>query len=57
MNVELAKAARDRGLPLTIDAEEQDRLDITLEMFGQAYADPALVGWNGLAARSERSPR
>ena len=46
--VELAKAARDRGLPLTIDAEEQDRLDLTLEMFGMTYADPALAGWTGL---------
>ena len=46
--VELAKAARDRGLSLTIDAEEQDRLDLTLEMFGQTYADPALAGWSGL---------
>lgn len=46
--IELAKAARDRGLSLTIDAEEQDRLDLTLEMFGQAYADPALAGWTGL---------
>lgn len=46
--VELAKAARDRGLSLTIDAEEQDRLDLTLEMFGQTYAHPALAGWTGL---------
>ena len=46
--VALAKAARAHGLPLTIDAEEQDRLDLTLEMFGQTYADPALAGWTGL---------
>ena len=46
--VELAKAARDRGLPLTIDAEEQDRLDLTLDVFGHTYADPALAGWSGL---------
>ena len=46
--VELAKSARARGLPLTIDAEEQDRLDLTLEMFGQTYVDPALAGWGGL---------
>ena len=46
--VELAKAAKAHGLSLTIDAEEQDRLDLTLEMFGQTYANPALTGWTGL---------
>jgi RHH-type transcriptional regulator, proline utilization regulon repressor / proline dehydrogenase / delta 1-pyrroline-5-carboxylate dehydrogenase len=45
--VELAKAAREHGLSLTIDAEEQDRLDLTLEMFGQTYLHPALAGWTG----------
>src|SRR5690606_28317657 len=30
--VELAVAARARGIGLTIDAEEQDRLDVTLEL-------------------------
>jgi RHH-type transcriptional regulator, proline utilization regulon repressor / proline dehydrogenase / delta 1-pyrroline-5-carboxylate dehydrogenase len=46
--VELAKAAREHGLSLTIDAEEQDRLDLTLEIFGQTYLHPSLVGWTGL---------
>ncbi len=46
--VDLAIAAREAGLPLTIDAEEQDRLDLTLEMFGQTYLHPALQGWSGL---------
>src|SRR6185436_17325804 len=32
----------------TVDAEEQDRLDLTLSLFGQAYLDPALSGWPGL---------
>jgi RHH-type transcriptional regulator, proline utilization regulon repressor / proline dehydrogenase / delta 1-pyrroline-5-carboxylate dehydrogenase len=45
--VDLAIAAREAGLTLTIDAEEQDRLDITLEMFGQVYLHPALQGWAG----------
>ena len=44
----LARAARARGLGLTIDAEEQDRLDITAQMFGEAFIHPALEGWNGL---------
>jgi RHH-type transcriptional regulator, proline utilization regulon repressor / proline dehydrogenase / delta 1-pyrroline-5-carboxylate dehydrogenase len=46
--VELAVAARRRGLGLTIDAEEQDRLDLTLGLFAAAFRDPALAGWSGL---------
>ena len=44
----LARAARSRGLSLTIDAEEQDRLDPTLAQFAAIFTDPALDGWNGL---------
>ena len=39
---------RSRGLPLTIDAEEQDRLDPTLEIFAATFNNPALDNWNGL---------
>jgi RHH-type proline utilization regulon transcriptional repressor/proline dehydrogenase/delta 1-pyrroline-5-carboxylate dehydrogenase len=46
--IELATAARRQGIGLTVDAEEQDRLDLTLSLFGQAYLDPALSGWPGL---------
>ena len=46
--VELAAAARRHGLGLTIDAEEQDRLDLTLGLFAATYGDPALEGWPGL---------
>ncbi|WP_290981446.1 bifunctional proline dehydrogenase/L-glutamate gamma-semialdehyde dehydrogenase PutA [Hyphomicrobium sp.] len=44
----LARAARARGLALTIDAEEQDRLDLTAELFGETFVSPHLDGWNGL---------
>jgi RHH-type proline utilization regulon transcriptional repressor/proline dehydrogenase/delta 1-pyrroline-5-carboxylate dehydrogenase len=44
----LARTARARGLTLTIDAEEQDRLDITLDMFARMLTSPALEHWNGL---------
>jgi len=44
----LAKAARSRGLSLTIDAEEQDRLEPMLRYFAATYTNPALDGWNGL---------
>ncbi len=44
----LARAARSRGLSLTIDAEEQDRLEPSLTQFGAIFADPLLDNWNGL---------
>ena len=43
----LARAARAKGLGLTVDAEEQDRLDITAELFGETLVNPQLDGWNG----------
>ena len=46
--IELAAAARRQGLSLTVDAEEQDRLDLTLGLFAGAFVDPALGGWPGL---------
>jgi len=45
---ELARIARARGLSLTIDAEEQDRLDLTLDVFAACYLDASLAGWPGL---------
>ncbi len=44
----LAKASRERGLTLTIDAEEQDRLDVQLEMFAATYLEATNAGWGGL---------
>jgi RHH-type proline utilization regulon transcriptional repressor/proline dehydrogenase/delta 1-pyrroline-5-carboxylate dehydrogenase len=46
--VSLARAARAGGLSMTIDAEEQDRLEPTLALFGAAFTNPALDSWNGL---------
>jgi RHH-type transcriptional regulator, proline utilization regulon repressor / proline dehydrogenase / delta 1-pyrroline-5-carboxylate dehydrogenase len=46
--IELAKLARARNIGLTIDAEEQDRLDLTLGIFGAVFCDPALDNWAGL---------
>jgi RHH-type proline utilization regulon transcriptional repressor/proline dehydrogenase/delta 1-pyrroline-5-carboxylate dehydrogenase len=45
---ELALAMREARLPLTIDAEEQDKLDLSLALFEPLLTDPALAGWNGL---------
>src|SRR5262245_4840431 len=46
--IALAAAARAQGLSLTVDAEEQDRLDLTLGLFAGAFCDPVLDGWPGL---------
>jgi len=44
----LARAMKDAWLPLTVDAEEADRLDLSLELLEPLFTDPALAGWNGL---------
>ena len=44
----LALAAKDAGIGLTVDAEEADRLEISLDMFAAVLADPRFAGWDGL---------
>jgi RHH-type proline utilization regulon transcriptional repressor/proline dehydrogenase/delta 1-pyrroline-5-carboxylate dehydrogenase len=44
----LAEAAKAGGIGLTLDAEEADRLDISLELFGRLALAPSLAGWDGL---------
>ncbi len=44
----LLKAAAAQGIPVTIDAEEQDRLDLEAAVFAHAYMNPALNNWHGL---------
>jgi len=44
----LAAAAKDAGIGFTIDAEEADRLELSLELVAMLAAAPALAGWNGL---------
>jgi len=46
--VELAAAARKAGVGLTIDAEEADRLQISLELFERVFRNDALAAWDGL---------
>jgi RHH-type proline utilization regulon transcriptional repressor/proline dehydrogenase/delta 1-pyrroline-5-carboxylate dehydrogenase len=45
---ELALAMREAWLPLAIDAEEQDKLELSLGLFETLLTDPALAGWTGL---------
>ncbi|MES2906563.1 MAG: bifunctional proline dehydrogenase/L-glutamate gamma-semialdehyde dehydrogenase PutA [Pseudomonadota bacterium] len=46
--VELAQAAKTGGIGLTIDAEEAERLDLSLRLFEKLSQDKALENWNGL---------
>ena len=43
----LAAAARDGDVGFTIDAEEADRLDISLDVIEAVSGDPAIAGWDG----------
>ncbi|TCO78269.1 bifunctional proline dehydrogenase/L-glutamate gamma-semialdehyde dehydrogenase PutA [Chromatocurvus halotolerans] len=45
---ELALMAKQARIGLSIDAEECDRLDISLDVFEALARDTALAGWNGL---------
>ena len=44
----LATIAKERGVGFTVDAEETDRLELSLEIFARLRHDPALAGWDGL---------
>jgi RHH-type proline utilization regulon transcriptional repressor/proline dehydrogenase/delta 1-pyrroline-5-carboxylate dehydrogenase len=44
----LAEQAKKYNIGLTVDAEEADRLDISLDIFEKVFTDPALAGWEGL---------
>jgi len=56
----LALEAKNYGLGFTIDAEEADRLDISLDIFESLARDPVLMGWDGLGfvlqAYGKRAP-
>ncbi|MCB1675456.1 MAG: bifunctional proline dehydrogenase/L-glutamate gamma-semialdehyde dehydrogenase PutA [Halioglobus sp.] len=45
--VSLLKSARSKGVSITIDAEEMDRLELSLKLFAKVYTDPAARGWGG----------
>jgi len=44
----LAREARSRGIGMTIDAEESERLELSLELFARVRSEPTLDGWHGL---------
>lgn len=43
----LALAAKDAGIILTLDAEEADRLELSLDIFAAVYNDSALADYHG----------
>ncbi len=44
----LIEAAREVNVDLSIDAEEADRLEISLKLFESLYRDNLTAGWDGL---------
>src|SRR5205807_10548423 len=45
--LELARLAKHHDLNFTVDAEEADRLELSLEVIGKMLADSSLAGWDG----------
>jgi RHH-type proline utilization regulon transcriptional repressor/proline dehydrogenase/delta 1-pyrroline-5-carboxylate dehydrogenase len=45
--IALARQAKDFDLNFTVDAEEADRLELSLDVIAAAIADPSLEGWDG----------
>ncbi|KAA2284019.1 bifunctional proline dehydrogenase/L-glutamate gamma-semialdehyde dehydrogenase PutA [Arenimonas fontis] len=58
--LELARLARARGIGFTVDAEESERLELSLDVIAGAYADASLDGWEGyglaVQAYQKRAP-
>jgi RHH-type proline utilization regulon transcriptional repressor/proline dehydrogenase/delta 1-pyrroline-5-carboxylate dehydrogenase len=44
---ELASLARAQAMNFTVDAEEADRLELSLAVIGDVLADRSLAGWDG----------
>ena len=58
--LELARLAKARGIGFTIDAEESERLELSLDVIAGAFTDPSLDGWEGyglaVQAYQKRAP-
>jgi len=56
----LALLAKSAGIGFNIDAEEADRLDLSLDVIEAVLADPSLAGWDGFGvvvqAYGKRAP-
>ena len=58
--LELSQLAMKYGIALSVDAEEAERLELSLDIIGDVFAHPSLEGWNGLGivvqAYAKRTP-
>ena len=45
--IDLARQAKTSDLNFTVDAEEADRLELSLDVIAAAFSDPSLAGWDG----------
>jgi RHH-type proline utilization regulon transcriptional repressor/proline dehydrogenase/delta 1-pyrroline-5-carboxylate dehydrogenase len=45
--IALARQAKAHDLNFTVDAEEADRLELSLDVIGAVFADASLAGWDG----------
>ena len=45
--LKLAQLAKDYNMGLTIDAEESERLELSLQIIAAVFGDPSLEGWDG----------
>jgi RHH-type proline utilization regulon transcriptional repressor/proline dehydrogenase/delta 1-pyrroline-5-carboxylate dehydrogenase len=45
--LDLAQRAKTYDLNFTVDAEEADRLELSLDVIAATLADPSLAGWDG----------
>ena len=59
--LELAQLAKHHGIGLTVDAEEADRLELSLDLMFDVLAHESLHGWDGFGivvqAYQKRAPR
>jgi len=58
--LQLAQQSKRYGIGCTVDAEEADRLELSLELIEQVYRDASLDGWEGFGlavqAYQKRAP-
>ena len=45
--IDLARRAKAHDLNFTVDAEEADRLELSLDVIAAAFGDTSLAGWDG----------
>ncbi|MCQ1850940.1 bifunctional proline dehydrogenase/L-glutamate gamma-semialdehyde dehydrogenase PutA [Neorhizobium galegae] len=59
--LDLARMAKEHQLNFTVDAEEADRLELSLDVIAATFSDPSLSGWDGfglaIQAYQKRAPQ